>query len=47
MTDKKNPMQEDREREGKKAKYRKMGFGPAMDRGVIDFGDKHPLTKKD
>ncbi len=39
-------MKEDRAREGKKARYRKMGFGPAMDRGVINFGDKHPLTKK-
>ena len=39
-------MKEDRAREGKKARYRKMGFGPAMDRGDIDFGDKHPLTKK-
>ena len=39
-------MKEDRAREGKKARYRKMGFGPAMDRGEIDFGDKHPLTKK-
>jgi hypothetical protein len=39
-------MKEDRAREGKKAQYRKMGFGPAMDRGDIDFGDKHPLTKK-
>ena len=39
-------MKEDRAREGKKARYRKMGFGPMMDRGDIDFGDKHPLTKK-
>jgi len=39
-------MKEDRAREGKKAKYRKIGLGPAMDRGDIDFGDKHPLTKK-
>jgi len=39
-------MKEDRAREGKKARYRKMGFGPAMDRGDIDFKDKHPLTKK-
>jgi hypothetical protein len=43
---KKNPMQEDRAREGKKAKYRKMGFGDMIDSGEIDFGDKHPLTKK-
>ena len=39
-------MKEDRAREGKKARYRKMGFGPMMDSGEIDFGDKHPLTKK-
>ena len=39
-------MKEDRAREGKKARYRKMGFGPMMDRGDIDFGHKHPLTKK-
>ena len=39
-------MKEDRAREGKKARYRKMGFGPMMDKGEIDFGDKHPLTKK-
>ena len=31
---KENPMQEDRAREGKKAQYKKMGFG-----------DKHPLLK--
>ena len=43
---KENPMKEDRAREGKKAKYRKMGFGDMMDSGEIDFGDKHPLTKK-
>ena len=39
-------MKEDRAREGKKAKYRKMGFGNMMDSGEINFGDKHPLTKK-
>ena len=39
-------MKEDRAREGKKAQYRKKGFGNMMDSGEIDFGDKHPLTKK-
>ena len=38
-------MKEDRAREGKKAQYRKMGFGPMMKSGEIDFGDKHPLLK--
>ena len=38
-------MKEDRAREGKKAQYRKMGFGPMMDSGEIDFGDKNPLLK--
>ena len=38
-------MKEDRAREGKKAQYRKMGFGDMMDSGEIDFGDKHPLLK--
>jgi len=40
-----NPMQEDRAREGKKAAYRKMGFGDLMKDGTIDFGDKHPILK--
>ena len=38
-------MKEDRAREGKKAQYRKMGLGPMMKSGEIDFGDKHPLLK--
>ena len=38
-------MAEDRALEGKKAAYRKMGFGKMMDSGEIDFGDKHPLLK--
>ncbi len=38
-------MKEDRAREGKKAQYRKKGFGNMMDSGEIDFGDKHPLLK--
>ena len=40
-----NPMQEDRAREGKKAQYKKMGFGDMIKSGKIDFGDKHPLLK--
>ena len=42
---KENPMQEDRAREGKKAQYKKMGFGDMIKSGEIDFGDKHPLLK--
>ena len=38
-------IKEDRAREGKKAQYRKMGLGPMMKSGEIDFGDKHPLLK--
>ena len=34
---KENPMKEDRAKEGKKAKYRKMGFGKMMDKGEIKF----------
>jgi len=41
-----NPMKEDREREGRKAQYKKMGFGDLMKEGTIDFGDKHPILKK-
>ena len=33
----KNPMKEDRAKEGKKAQYRKMGFGKMMDKGEIKF----------
>ena len=33
----KKPMKEDRIKEGKKAKYRKMGFGKMMDSGEIKF----------
>ena len=39
-------MKEDRAREGKKAQYRKMGFGPMMDSGEIDFGDKAKKEKQ-
>jgi len=35
----KNPMKEDRVREGMKSKYRKMGFGEMMDKGEIDFSN--------
>ena len=34
---KENPMKEDRAKEGKKAQYRKMGFGKMMDKGEIKF----------
>jgi hypothetical protein len=39
---------EAREKEAKKLKYRKMGFGPMMDSGEIDFGDgkKSSLRKE-
>ena len=40
------PMKEDRAREGKKAQYKKMGFGQLMKEGTIDFGDKNPILKK-
>tara|TARA_E500000318_G_scaffold25485_1_gene25474 strand:- start:24 stop:617 length:594 start_codon:yes stop_codon:yes gene_type:complete len=40
-----SPMKEDRAREGKKAQYKKMGFGDLMKDGTIDFGDKHPILK--
>ena len=40
-----SPMKEDRAREGKKAQYKKMGFGDLIKDGTIDFGDKHPLLK--
>ena len=42
-------MKEDRAREGKKAQYKKMGFGDLMKDGTIDFGDKnnHFKTKKE
>jgi len=33
----KNPMAEDRVKEAKKDKYRKMGFGKMMDKGEIKF----------
>ena len=33
----KNPMKDDRAREGLKSKYRKMGFGKMIDSGEIDF----------
>ena len=33
----KNPMKDDRAREGAKANYRKMGFGKLIDDGTIDF----------
>ena len=33
----KNPMKEDKIKEGKKAKYRKMGFGKMMNSGEIKF----------
>ena len=35
----KNPMKDDRAREGAKANYRKMGFGKLMDDGTIDFSE--------
>ena len=35
----KNPMKEDRAREGAKANYRKMGFGKLIDDGTIDFSE--------
>ena len=38
-------MAEDRAREGKKAQYKKMGFGQLMKEGTINFGDKHPILK--
>jgi hypothetical protein len=37
---------EERIKEAKKSKYRKMGFGKMIDSGEIDFGDKHPILKK-
>jgi hypothetical protein len=37
---------EAREKEAKKLKYRKMGFGPMMDSGEIDFGDGKKSSKK-
>ena len=35
----KNPMKDDRAREGLKSKYRKMGFGKLIDDGTIDFSE--------
>ena len=35
----KNPMKDDRAREGLKSKYRKMGFGKMIDSGEIDFSN--------
>ena len=35
----KNPMKDDRAREGAKANYRKMGFGKLIDDGTIDFSE--------
>ena len=35
----KNPMKDDRAREGAKANYRKMGFGKLIDDGTIDFSN--------
>ena len=43
---KENPMKEDRAKEGKKAQYRKMGFGKMMDKGEIKFADGGYITKK-
>jgi len=36
---KKNPMKDDRAREGLKSKYRKMGMGKMIDSGEIDFSE--------
>ena len=41
-----NPMKEERAREGKKAAYRKMGFGKMMDSGEIKFKKKGGMAKK-
>ena len=35
----KNPMKDDRAREGLKSKYRKMGMGKMIDSGEIDFSE--------
>ena len=40
-----NPMKEERAREGKKAAYRKMGFGKMMDSGEIKFKKKGGMMK--
>ena len=35
----KNPMKDDRAREGLKSQYRRMGFGKLIDDGTIDFSE--------
>jgi Skp family chaperone for outer membrane proteins len=35
----KNPMKDERAREGMKSQYRKMGFGKLIDDGTIDFSE--------
>jgi len=42
----KNPMAEDRAKEGKKDKYRKMGFGKMMDSNEIKFANGERIGRK-
>jgi len=43
----KNPMAEDRVKEAKKDKYRKMGFGKMIDKGEIKFAKGGRAAYKD
>ena len=46
MAKKEHPMEEERWKEGTKAEYKKKGWGQLIKDGTIDFGDKHPILKK-